>query len=445
MMCLKPSAYYPNMSSLWFKSIDNTPLVLWRVIFGFLIATEAFGAIITGWVHDVLIAPSFTFNFIGFEFLQPLPGWGMYAYFFAMGSFGIMVLLGYRYRWAMFGFALLWSGVYLMQKTAYNNHYYLLMLLSWMMVLLPGHKTLSLDAHRLKTHQYNMPQWVKILFVAQVWIVFSYAAMAKIYPGWLDGSVMAIFMKSKINYPLIGPLLQAPWLQTGITYGGVLFDALIIPMLLWRRTRNFGFVLSLVFHLFNSVVFQIGIFPYMSIAFSLFFFPSSVLKKRFGLKRPIAEQQEPLKAKSWIPWVIMAYLVIQILLPLRHYLIQDSVLWTEEGHRLSWRMMLRSRSGQIAFWTIDHASGTKQTYPIKPLLTQKQLKMLPAHPDFIWQMAQKIKTLEAAKGREVSVYASGKVKVNGGDYQPFIDSEIDLAQIPWNPWGHQPWILPSPF
>jgi vitamin K-dependent gamma-carboxylase len=445
MMCLKPSAYYPNMSSLWFKSIDNTPLVLWRVIFGFLIAAEAFGAIITGWVHDVLIAPSFTFNFIGFEFLQPLPGWGMYAYFFAMGSFGIMVLLGYRYRWAMFGFALLWSGVYLMQKTAYNNHYYLLMLLSWMMVLLPAHKTLSLDAHRLKTHQYTMPQWVKILFVAQVWIVFSYAAMAKIYPGWLDGSVMAIFMKSKINYPLIGPLLQAPWLQTGITYGGVLFDALIIPMLLWRRTRNFGFVLSLVFHLFNSVVFQIGIFPYMSIAFSLFFFPSSVLKKRFGLKRPIAEQQEPLKAKSWIPWVIMAYLVIQILLPLRHYLIQDSVLWTEEGHRLSWRMMLRSRSGQIAFWTIDHASGTKQTYPIKPLLTQKQLKMLPAHPDFIWQMAQKIKTLEAAKGREVSVYASGKVKVNGGDYQPFIDSEIDLAQIPWNPWGHQPWILPSPF
>ena len=89
MMCLKPSAYYPNMSSLWFKSIDNTPLVLWRVIFGFLIAAEAFGAIITGWVHDVLIAPSFTFNFIGFEFLQPLPGWGMYAYFFAMGSFGI--------------------------------------------------------------------------------------------------------------------------------------------------------------------------------------------------------------------------------------------------------------------------------------------------------------------------------------------------------------------
>ena len=238
-MCLKPSAYYPNMSSLWFKSIDNTPLVLWRVIFVFLIAAEAFGAIITGWVHDVLIAPSFTFNFIGFEFLQPLPGWGMYAYFFAMGSFGIMVLLGYRYRWAMFGFALLWSGVYLMQKTAYNNHYYLLMLLSWMMVLLPAHKTLSLDAHRLNTHQYTMPQWVKILFVAQVWIVFSYAAMAKIYPGWLDCSVMAIFMKSKINYPLIGPLLQAPWLQTGITYGGVLFDALIIPMLLWRRTRNF--------------------------------------------------------------------------------------------------------------------------------------------------------------------------------------------------------------
>jgi hypothetical protein len=57
-----------------FTSIDNTPLILFRIFFGFLIACESFGAIATGWVKSVLIDPQFTFSFIGMEWLQPLPG-----------------------------------------------------------------------------------------------------------------------------------------------------------------------------------------------------------------------------------------------------------------------------------------------------------------------------------------------------------------------------------
>jgi len=98
------------------------------VVFGALIATEAFGAIATGWLRRTLIEPEFTFNFIGFEFLQPLPGNGMYFYFVLMGIFGLLVMVGYKYRFSMFCYALMWSCVYLMQKTAYNNHYYLLVL-----------------------------------------------------------------------------------------------------------------------------------------------------------------------------------------------------------------------------------------------------------------------------------------------------------------------------
>jgi uncharacterized membrane protein YphA (DoxX/SURF4 family) len=49
----------------------------------------------------------------------------MYAYFVVMGIFGIMVMLGYKYRFAMLFYAIMWSGAYFMQKTSYNNHYYL--------------------------------------------------------------------------------------------------------------------------------------------------------------------------------------------------------------------------------------------------------------------------------------------------------------------------------
>jgi vitamin K-dependent gamma-carboxylase len=59
-----------------FKPIDNTPIVLWRVVFGLVMFFETWGAIAVGWVKQVYLDPPlFTFNFIGFEFLQPLPGY----------------------------------------------------------------------------------------------------------------------------------------------------------------------------------------------------------------------------------------------------------------------------------------------------------------------------------------------------------------------------------
>jgi ABC-type siderophore export system fused ATPase/permease subunit len=60
-----------------------------------------------------------------------------------------------------------------------------------------------------------------------------------------------------------------------ISYSSIAFDLLIVLALLWRKTRLLAVIASCVFHLFNSSVFQIGIFPYLSLAAILFF----ILKK----------------------------------------------------------------------------------------------------------------------------------------------------------------------
>ena len=126
------------LSSLLFTKLDNSSLLIFRIFFGVLVALECYGAICTGWVTDTLVNPQFTFNFIGFEWLQPLPGYGMYIYFFSMGTLGICIALGYKYRFSIISFTLLWTGVYLMQKTSYNNHYYLLILISGIMWFFPA-------------------------------------------------------------------------------------------------------------------------------------------------------------------------------------------------------------------------------------------------------------------------------------------------------------------
>lgn len=435
------------MDKLLFKQIDNINLVLFRAVFGLLITIEAFGAIATGWVRKNLVEPDFTFNFIGFDFLQYLQGDLMYYYFVLMGIFGIFVTIGYKYRSSMIAYAVLWSGVYFMQKSSYNNHYYLVFLLCWIMAFLPANRWFSVDANRNpEIKNPAMPRWVLLVLILQVWIVYTYAAVAKLYPDWLDASVAALLMANKSDYWIIGPLLQENWVHWTIAYTGIFFDLLIVPMLLWKRTRMFGFILSVFFHLFNSAIFQIGIFPYMSISFALFFFSPETLQRRFLPKKKLYTLGEVIipKHKNVLIGLFSVYFLFQIGLPLRHWFFKDDVLWTEEGHRLSWRMMLRSKTGFLTVWVSDKNKGEKKRYNHNALLGENQHGTVATKPDIMWQLAQKIKQLEKEKGNDVAVYMESMVRINGGVFHPFTDPTIDLASKKWSHFKHSEWILPSP-
>lgn len=432
------------LNKFLFKQTDNTALVLFRVVFGLLIFLESVGAIFTGWVEEVFIIPHVSFTFIGFEWLQPLPGYAMYGYYVIMGLFGIGVMLGYRYKWSMAAFTVMWAVVYLMQKTHYNNHYYLLILLSLIMLVLPAHRYLSLDVKRKpELNNISMPNWCKWLIILQMWIVYTYGSVAKWYPDWLDLSVISTMMKSKVNYPVVGGLLQQPWVHGFLAYGGILFDLLIIPLLLFKPTRKWAFIASIFFHIFNSIVFQVGIFPYLSLAFSLFFFEPETIRNIFLKKKPVYTGHEVVipPYRRAIVWVGGAYLLFQVLMPLRHWLIPGDVLWTEEGHRMSWRMMLRTKTGYASFTAVDKETGERHHIRKSDYLTNKQMQLVATKPDMMWQFAQHIKNEYAAMGKEVTVYVKGRVSVNGGELQHLADPEVDLASQPWKHFYHNNWIL----
>ncbi len=427
-----------------FKPIDNAQLVVFRIFYGLLICAESFGAIATGWVRRTLIEPKFTFSFIGFEWLQPLPGNGMYFYFIAMGITGILITIGYKYRYSALTFAILWTGVYLMQKTSYNNHYYLLMLLAYIMAFFPAHKNNSLDAHfkpSIQTHQ--MPNYVRWLIIAQLFIVYTYASVAKLYGDWLDFSIIELLMQGKKDYAVIGGLLQEKWVHKAIGIFGILFDLLVVPALLWKPTRKVAFVLSLFFHFFNSFVFRIGIFPYLALAFCVFFFAPATIRRVF-LKSKENANSDTLNIPKYSKLLIMVmgiYLVIQLLLPLRHHTFKGDVLWTEEGHRLSWRMMLRSRSGYARFKIVDNNTKESSYVKLDDYLTKKQKRKVGCYPDFMWQFAQHLKREYRQDGKDISVYVSGRVRVNKGKSQALIDPKVDLANVPWKHFSHNEWVL----
>ncbi|SIQ12403.1 HTTM domain-containing protein [Maribacter ulvicola] len=432
---------------LLFQRIDNSSLIIFRIFFGILVSLECFGAIATGWVHRNLIAPKYKFPFIDFDFLQPLPGYGMYFYFGIMGLMGLFIAVGYRYRASIITFTILWTATYLMQKTAYNNHYYLLILISGIMCFFPAERGSSLDVKRNpKLESNSMYAYIKWIVVLQLLIVYVYASIAKMYGDWLDFSTIEVLMRSRKNYWLVGEILQEKWIHKIIGSVGILFDLLIVPALLWKPTRKVAFFLSVFFHLFNSIIFQIGIFPYLSIAFSVFFFePETIRKLFFKTKVPFMASGIVIpKNKNMVLITGAMYFTIQLLLPIRHYAFTDDVLWNEEGHRMSWRMMLRSRQGKGTFKVVDN--DTKEEFIIQPknYVSRGQERKIFAYPDFAWQFAQYLEQEFAEQHREVSVYLeNSKISINRKPYKPFIDPKTNLAAEEWYHTKHHNWILPS--
>lgn len=430
------------MNQLFFKNIDNSPLIVFRIFFGFLIACESFGAIITGWVKRVLIEPEFTFSFIGLEWLQPLPGYGMYFYFISMGLFGIAIMLGYRYRIAIIAYTILWAGVYFMQKTSYNNHYYLLLIISFYMIFLPANQYASLDVKQHRVQKENtMPYWISLLFIIQVTIVYFYAAIAKFYPGWLDGTFTKLLLSGTTSNEFFLQIFLNKYFYLFIAYAGILFDLLIVPLLLFKKTRTIALVASLSFHLFNAIFLQIGIFPFFALTFSLFFYPPEKIRKLFFKNKLSIE--EPIVSnyfgKRIFLYFLIPFLFIQLLLPLRHHLIDGDVLWTEEGHRLSWRMMLRKRDGFINFKIKNNNTGEMTSYDYHKNLSPKQANTLATKPDFIWQYCQRIK--QEYHGKNISIFIDCKNNINNGEFKTLIDPKQDFAKAEWNYFCHNQWIL----
>jgi hypothetical protein len=287
-----------------------------------------------------------------------------------------------------------------------------------------------------------MPYWISLLFIIQIAIVYVYASAAKFYPDWLDGTFTRNLLVDSTKIIALKKLFLQKWFYLFIAYMGIIFDLLIVPLLLIKRTRILALIASLTFHLFNAIFLEIGIFPFFALTFALFFYEPETIRKIFLKKKPSVKNEklpQNCYGKSIIYFLVIPYLVIQILLPLRHHFIEGDVLWTEEGHRLSWRMMLRERNGYIIIRIKDLKTGNVAFYDYKKNLTNKQAQNLASKPDFIWQYCQRIK--KEFDGKPIAIYIDCKNSINRKEYKTLIDPKYDMAKAEWDYFEHNEWIV----
>lgn len=434
-----------------FAPTDIAPLVMFRICFYLGVMSELIGDFTVGWIQENYGQSVMHFPFIGLEWIQPLPStWGMYIYYIVLIVLAVCLCIGFFYRISAILFFLGFTYAFLIEKSYYLNHGYLICVLSFWLIWLPANKAFSLDVlqKRVNFRQWTY-NWHIYLLIFHMAIVYFFGGLAKMNPDWLQAKPVIYWLEAKRHYPIYGEFISQDWFAYFIAYGGVIFDTTIAFFLLYKPTRLLAFIAVLFFHITNTFLFGIGSFPFLSIALSLLFFapyfPRKFLKDYTKFKIPDLQPLPPFKQPvySRILLVILAlYIGINAWLPMRHHFFEDRVSWTEEGHKFAWRMMLRSKKARISFRVEDKNSKQLWSVNLNDYLTKRQLRKLKTHPDMIWQFAQHLKKEYAQKGYEVSVFANSWAGLNGRKMQPYIDPNTDLAAVKWQPLQHADWILP---
>lgn len=414
------------------KPIDKAILIYFRFMAGILMSQELINGLIIGKFSEYT-QPKFHFSYYFFDWVKPWGPTGMALHYLITILAGFAVAVGYKYR---FSVVILFSGhllLFLMEMSEYINHTYLYCLISFCMIWLP------LENNKKST----APAWTLYLILFHMSLAYFFGGIAKLNSDWLSGTPMNLFLQARTNYPL-GFIYKKSWAPLLFSYGGVLFDLLIVPMMLIPRTRKVGLVASILFHLSNIVMFGLATFPWFSMVLTTMFFDPS-----WPRKIPFFEKFLPKQTKERREYVsplifasLIIYALIHLSLPLRHWVYPGNTSWTEQGHMFAWRMMLRDKVGTIQFTVKNEINNQFHRVNLKNYLSHRQIRDITGKPDMILQFAHFLRDEYQKKlNSPVAVYASSQISLNGRPKKEIIKPGTNLAREE-RTLSHYKWIEP---
>ncbi len=432
-----------------FAPVDIASLVFFRI---------AFGLLVIGMVHRIWsyhgiaqwwIDSHFLFKYPGFAWVHPWPGNWLYIHWAALGLLALFIAIGFLYRISAVLFFLGFSYFFLLDQGRYANHWYLICLFGFLLIFIPAHRAFSIDAWlRPKLRSQAIPAWTLWLLRAQMAAVYFFAGVAKITPDWLRGEPLRMWWSHGHHFWLLDRLAKEEWAIYVASYGALLVDLFLAPLLLWRRTRTAAFFVAVIFHLLNALTFPIDIFPWLAIAATTLFlspgWPRRIISLfRRGGPRPVMEQGDlPARGGQLLVSSFVAiYIAIQIFVPLRHFLYSGGIEWTYMEHRFSWQMLLRNEVTTTFFYVTDPNTGHETQIAPEEYLDGFQIARMGWRPDMVLQFARFLASQMPRYGPEpLRVEARMFVSINGRRPRLFIDPNLNLAAEP-RTLGRPRWLL----
>lgn len=437
-----------------FAPVDASSLAVFRMGFGALLLFNSINNLALCPTCRYL-EPDMLFKYHHFEWVVPWPGIGLWVHWGIMAVCAFAIMIGYRYRLALFIFTVGFTYNFLLDQALYLNHYYMVILFCVLMWFVPANCKWARDARRdSKIASPTIPRWSLIVLILQLEIILIIAGIVKLNPDWLNLEPLRIWMHAiRDDFPPFFTWLTGDLGIAMGAYGAIALHLLGAPLLFFRWARPWVLLTYAVFHVVNHTVFNIGIFPWFTLFASfLFFSPDWPLKLRDWFRRKIGAvdthnsdagatangvfsghsgvASDGITAKQMlVVFAMVVWLGSQTLIPFRNWFYPGNVAWTEDGHRFSWRMKLRSKSGSAMF-SVTADDGTKWAVNPRQHLNAKQQRKMPCIPDLVWQFGQFLEQEWEQKGyKDVSVTVDSFCSLNGRDRQRFFKPDLDLTSI----------------
>lgn len=428
------------------KPIDSIPLAVFGILYGLVIILQVASWMKINLIQVYFVDSQYNFPYELFSFIQPLPAPVLNLLLVILMIGGLMVLLGWYYRQAIIAVTVLFSYFFLLDKSYYNNHYYLFALIGFLLCFVDADRRLALR----KTGDSPMvPRWQLWILQAQIVLVYFFAGLAKINPEWLAGEPLRTFLQMRPESALLGDFLRSETAVYFLVYAGLIFDLFIGFLLLIRKTFWWAVAGVLIFNFTNHWLFlgDIGVFPLFMIAATTLFIPEEYYRKWFKLSKEKKKKKVPAVTLPQISRLTLStlgiYFMLQILLPLRHYLYPGNPEWTGEGHRFAWRMKMVNRKASVKFLFRDQENDRRYPVDLKKVLGPGQLKKMNYAPEMVVQFAHYIKKEMQAGGiQKPLIFTEYKVSWNSKPFQLQISDRLNLAETTIPVVGPASWILP---
>lgn len=317
----------------------------------------------------------------------------------------------------------------------------------------------------------KVPFWNYFLLKFQFFVLYFIAGLKKLSSEWLyewqysmtNLSFHWVFAPFRL---IIGSeltnLLVVHWFSA-------IFDTSIAFFLIYKKSRPIASLFATAFHLMNSRLFDIGMFPWVCLAELPLFFESDwprALRRKLKCSAASVGKMTAEKRMSCVndsnvttkrtlkerftTLLVLIYCCLQLFLPFSHFITKGYNNWVNGIYGYSFDMMMQQwHPSLISVKIVDN--GNHKQHFIEPLAFTDSYRWV-QYPDMAHQYASCINENLKADYRDnansvltsanFSIYFDIWCSLNGRFQQRIYNPKVDLVKSDWHPFRRPSFTLP---
>jgi HTTM domain/Vitamin K-dependent gamma-carboxylase, lumenal domain len=425
--------------------ITSTPVCLFRFLFGMTLFYFVFSK--RQFLVDYYTLSKFYFKYPLFSWVKAPSKQSMKWIIYTLCVSSLLFSLGVAYTYSTLVTFILFTYIFLLDKAIYTNHHYLICLLLFLFLMIPGAHTYSIDAW-ISGHFFGnspIPYGNLLIIQIQLLVMYTWGGINKINFDWMIRAQplrQRLRSRAECYTGIVRKLFKQKWFAYVMSWGGMFFDLSIIWLFLFVPDYFLLWTMVfLIFHLFNQWFFKIGIFPYMNYASLILFYPFEV----------VPESYRTIPVGSFELFFFVAFVSIQALIPsirfLHFALIAGPArdLMYDAYWNFSWTMKLKHTTAFIEFTVFDRVSKEKILKFIpQEILLPRLYQYLSKYPSNVLQYVTHLRRSYELDQKNYGIKAKNIANINDRGEVTVIDETIDLTKEKQKNVGTYSWIINQP-